>query len=102
MSASLIKKSTAYLLVFGNLKYKAENNKWFYPAIKAGFRYSINPSNVLALRMVYSYYDDEASNIQFDYNKNIIKNVAATFTAKLQRQDNKDYTDIAASMKYYF
>ena len=49
---------------------------------KSRFRYSINPSNVLALRMVYSYYDDEASNIQFDYNKNIIKNVAATFTAK--------------------
>ena len=32
----LDKEEYGLFLVFGNLKYKAENNKWFYPAIKAG------------------------------------------------------------------
>lgn len=102
LSLSPFKNTTTFLMVYANIKYKTENNKWLYPSLRGGGRYNFNQSTLVALRFVYSYFVDEPSNVSFDFHKNLAKNVAGTLTAKYQVQNNTKYNDVAAALKYYF
>ena len=88
--------------VYANIKYKPIDNKWIYPAVKGGVRYNLDQSTLAALRFSYSLYRDEPSNLSLDFHKNLARNVAATVSAKYQRQNNTDYNDVSGALKYYF
>ena len=96
------KNATTFMMLYANIKYKTENNKWLYPSLRGGFRYNFNQSTLVALRFVYSYFMDEPSNVSFDFHKNLARNVAGTLTAKYQVQNDIRYNDVAAALKYYF
>lgn len=102
ISTSFFPHSTAYIMTFASLKYKVTNNKWIYPSLRGGVRYNFDQSTLIALRFIYSYFMDEASNVRLDLNKNLAKNVAGTITAKYQIQNKNEYTDLTGSLKYYF
>ena len=102
ISLTPFKKATTFMMLYANIKYKIENNKWLYPSLRGGFRYNFDQSTLVALRFVYSYFVDEPSNVSFDFHKNLAKNVASTLTATYQVQNNTKYNDVAAALKYYF